>query len=175
MPYIREQLKRSLDKIMVNTDESMEDKSNSVGELEDKAFDEIIGHVEDILVEDEFYELQRKFLETYWDVFEPVEENKLIYTDIFNEYSKVVENYIVNYLRRILPNFNIDRFLEYLNLKQTELDGEVFEMLATLIDFVAFKQMFLDYRAIKEGKYDDLSSGIHITSFRTSNTTNNSP
>ncbi|XP_026668901.1 ADP-ribosylation factor-like protein 2-binding protein isoform X2 [Ceratina calcarata] len=159
----------------LNTDESMEEKSNKAVELEDKAFDEIIGHVEDILIEDEFYELQRKFLETYWDVFEPVEENKLIYTDIFNEYSKVVENYIVNHLRRIIPNFNIDKFLEYLNVRQTELDGEVFEMLATLIDFVAFKQLFLDYRAIKEGKYDGLSSGIHITSFHTNNKTNSSP
>ncbi|RLU18647.1 hypothetical protein DMN91_009004 [Ooceraea biroi] len=55
---------------------------------EDCSFDEIIGHIEDLLLEKEFQDLQQRFLEKYWDVFEPVEDNKLIYTDIFNEYVK---------------------------------------------------------------------------------------
>ncbi|CAD1471008.1 unnamed protein product, partial [Heterotrigona itama] len=35
---------------------------------------------------DDFHAIQKKFLDNYWDVFEPAEENKLIYTNIFNEY-----------------------------------------------------------------------------------------
>ncbi|TPP63641.1 hypothetical protein FGIG_08463 [Fasciola gigantica] len=34
---------------------------------------------------------------------------------------------------------------------QTELDGEVFEMLYTLTDFVLFKEMMVDYKKAKTG------------------------
>lgn len=32
--------------------------------------------------------------------------------------------------------------------KQAELDGEVFEVLSAVTDFLAFKEMLLDYRAV---------------------------
>ncbi|CAK9828482.1 ADP-ribosylation factor-like protein 2-binding protein [Anthophora retusa] len=150
----------------------MEESSKNI---EESQFDEIIGHIEDILLEDEFHAIQKKFLENYWDVFEPIEENKLIYTDIFNEYNKAVENYIVNHLQQAMPHFSIDQFLEYLNIKQNELEGEVFEVLSTFTDFMAFKEMFLDYRAVKEGKVQDLSSGISVIPFKTTNTNGNDP
>lgn len=87
----------------MNAEKITEQSSKNV---EDNLFDEIIGYIEDILLgmplelvseeipllertaflEDEFHAIQKRFLEDYWDVFEPVEENKLIYTDIFNEY-----------------------------------------------------------------------------------------
>ncbi|XP_003707756.1 ADP-ribosylation factor-like protein 2-binding protein [Megachile rotundata] len=148
------------------TDANIEQSSKNA---EDKFFDEIIGHIEDILLEDEFYAIRNKFLDTYWEVFEPIEENKLIYTDIFDEYTKALESYIVNYLQKIIPHFNINTLLKYLNNRQKELDGEVFEVLSTFTDFVAFKEMFLDYRAVKEGKVEDLSSGISVTSLRPHN------
>ncbi|KYN37611.1 ADP-ribosylation factor-like protein 2-binding protein [Trachymyrmex septentrionalis] len=69
---------------------------------EDRSFDEVIGHIEDLL------------LEKYWDVFEPVEDNKLIYTDIFNEYNKAVEAYIVDYLKKVMPQFTVDTLLHQL-------------------------------------------------------------
>lgn len=85
------------------SDENVEHSSKNA---EDNFFDEIIGYIEDILLgtyirnnirnfyylkksafsEDEFHAIQNKFLDKYWNVFEPIEENKLIYTDIFNEY-----------------------------------------------------------------------------------------
>ncbi|KAF3428277.1 hypothetical protein E2986_09147 [Frieseomelitta varia] len=142
--------------------------------IEDKLFDEIIGHIEDILLEDDFHAIQKKFLDNYWDVFEPAEENKLIYTNIFNEYTKAVENYIVNYLQKVIPDFNINTFLKHLNNKQNELEGEVFEVLSTFTDFMSFKEMFLDYRAMKEGKIQDLSYGISITSLKSCTYDNNS-
>lgn len=69
------------------------------------------------------------------------------------------------------------------------MEGEVFEVLSTFTNFMAFKEMFLDYRAvsnityikmnvsiiisnnfqIKEGKVEDLSNGIFVTSFKPSN------
>lgn len=130
---------------LINADENMGQSSKST---EDNLFDEIIGHIEDILLEDDFNAIQKKFLNEYWNIFEPVEENKLIYTDIFNEYKKVVENYIVNYLEKVIPYFNINTFLQLLSNRRNKLEGEVFEVLLTFTDYVAFKEMFLDYRAV---------------------------
>ncbi|KAK2576715.1 hypothetical protein KPH14_005371 [Odynerus spinipes] len=134
----------------------------------DELFDEIIGHIEDLLLEDDFHAIQQEFLEKYWTVFDPTEENKLVYTDIFNEYNKTVETYIVNYLQKTIPQFNMNVLLKYLNEKQAELEGEVFEVLSAITDFLAFKEMVLDYRAVKEGKVQDLSSGISIISVKSS-------
>ncbi|XP_014473558.1 PREDICTED: ADP-ribosylation factor-like protein 2-binding protein [Dinoponera quadriceps] len=142
----------------------------------DDSFDEVIGHIEDLLMEKDFQALQKKFLEKYWNIFEPSEENKLIYTDIFHEYNKAVEAYIVDYLQKVMPQFTIDILLHQLNEKQAELEGEVFEVLSTITDFLAFKELFLDYRAVKEGEVEDLSCGISVTSFKScSLDCNNSP
>ncbi|KAG7207485.1 hypothetical protein KM043_009117 [Ampulex compressa] len=152
---------------LINADDGTEHIANSTG---NDFFDEIIGHIEDLLLEEEFHSIQQHFLDKYWEIFEPVEENKLIYTDVFNEYNKAVENYIVNYLQKVIPNFDMNILLQYLNDKRAELEGEVFEVLSTFTDFVAFKEMFLDYRAVKEGKVQDLSCGISITSVNSGNT-----
>lgn len=45
-----------------------------------------------MFLEDEFNAIRQKFLDEYWNIFEPIEENKLIYTNIFNEY---VSEYII--------------------------------------------------------------------------------
>jgi len=45
-----------------------------------------------------------------------------------------------------------------------EVAGDIFDMLLTFTDFLAFKEMFLDYRAEKEGRGLDLSSGLVVTS-----------
>ncbi|CAL1679250.1 unnamed protein product [Lasius platythorax] len=149
---------------------SPEDEKRVSKNRENCSFDEVIGHVEDLLLEEDFQALQQRFLEKYWDVFEPVEDNKLIYTDIFNEYNKAVETYIEDYLKKVMPQFTIDILLHQLNEKQAELEGEVFEVLSTITDFLAFKEMFLDYRAVKEGKVEDLSCGIAVTSLKSYNT-----
>ncbi|XP_071572384.1 ADP-ribosylation factor-like protein 2-binding protein [Temnothorax nylanderi] len=152
---------------------SPEDEKRISRSEEDRSFDEVIGHIEDLLLEEDFQALQHKFLEKYWDVFEPVEDNKLVYTDIFNEYNKAVEAYIVDYLKNVMPQFTVDTLLHQLNEKQTELEGEVFEVLSTITDFLAFKEMFLDYRAVKEGKVADLSCGISVTSLKSCNAEDN--
>ncbi|KAL6261109.1 hypothetical protein P5V15_008638 [Pogonomyrmex californicus] len=148
---------------------SPEDEKRILRSEEDRSFDEIIGHIEDLLLEENFQALQHEFLEKYWNIFEPIEDNKLIYTAIFNEYNKAVEAYIVDYLKKVMPQFTVDTLLHQLNEKQTELEGEVFEVLSTITDFLAFKEMFLDYRAVKEGKVADLSCGISVTSLKSRN------
>ncbi|XP_011499306.1 PREDICTED: ADP-ribosylation factor-like protein 2-binding protein [Ceratosolen solmsi marchali] len=131
---------------------------------EDISFDKIIGHIEDILMENEFQSIQQYFLDNYWNIFEPIEENKLMYMEIFNDYNKRIDNYITTNLKKIIPNFSMDDFINELHKRRSKLDGEVFEILLTFTDFLAFKDLLLDYRAVKEGKVQDLSSGILIKS-----------
>ncbi|VFV43209.1 adp-ribosylation factor-like protein 2-binding, partial [Lynx pardinus] len=45
-----------------------------------------------------------------------------------------------------------------------EVAGDTVDMLLTFTDFLAFKEMFLDYRAETEKWELDLSSGLVVTS-----------
>ncbi|KAK0095818.1 hypothetical protein PV326_007292 [Microctonus aethiopoides] len=130
----------------------------------DPSFDEIIGHIEDIFMEPEFHNIQKAFLEKYWMEFDSSEENKLSYMEIFDEYQKKIESYLEENLKKNIPEFSMDSLIKTLSELGPELDGEIFELLFTITDFLAFKEMILDYRAMKEGKVQDLSSGISITS-----------
>ncbi|KAK0162588.1 hypothetical protein PV327_006355 [Microctonus hyperodae] len=139
----------------------------------DPSFDEIIGHIEDILMEPEFQNIQRAFLEKYWMEFDSSEENKLSYMEIFDEYHKKIESYLEENLKKNIPGFSMDSLIKTLSELGPELDGEIFELLFTITDFLAFKEMILDYRAMKEGKVQDLSSGISITSANIKNSDDN--
>ncbi|OCT82267.1 hypothetical protein XELAEV_18024786mg [Xenopus laevis] len=76
------------------------------------------------------------------------EENKLTYTTIFNDYIGLVEKYIEEQL---------------LQCHCEEIAGDIFDKLLTFTDFLAFKEMFLDYKAEKEGRTVDLSCGLVVT------------
>lgn len=50
--------------------------------------------------------------------------------------------------------------------KKGTLDGEIFDLLYTLTDFMAFKEMFLEYKNYKDGRYIDLATSISVTSYK---------
>ena len=156
------------------------------------AFDQIVGAIEDIVVDDRFQDLQTDLLEKHFHHFDvstrvvilkkcnhtykynicqtmwikitllskSSEENKLIYTDIFNEYTVEIEKYIEAALVQVyfycvsaifidiklqkMPNFHMDAFLEELNGRRNELDGDIFEMLYTLSGDQAVIYLFLE-------------------------------
>uniref|UniRef100_A0A0V0GCJ8 ADP-ribosylation factor-like protein 2-binding protein n=1 Tax=Triatoma dimidiata TaxID=72491 RepID=A0A0V0GCJ8_TRIDM len=140
--------------------ESLEDINISCDTI--NSFDKIIGIIEDILVDESFQNMQRQFLDQYWDQFDDGEENRLIYMDIFQLYVRIVEQKIEKKLKETINNFEMGQFYDELRKNQDHLDGEVFEMLYTLSDFSAFKEMILDYKAEKEGKTVDLSQDLSI-------------
>ncbi|PSN40493.1 ADP-ribosylation factor-like protein 2-binding protein [Blattella germanica] len=84
------------------------------GSAEDAFFDSVIGHIEDILMEEGFQHLQRCFMEKYWHEFDDNEENKLCYMEIFQEYINVIERHIETHLANKIPNFSMQRFIEQL-------------------------------------------------------------
>ncbi|TGZ70319.1 hypothetical protein CRM22_003276 [Opisthorchis felineus] len=109
-------------------------------------FDEVIGYLEDIIMSNEFQEIQEQFLENNCYAFEDSDENKLCYTSIHDEYVDTVEKFLEEQLRCQIPSFNMEDFLNRMSENKGDLDGEIFEMLYTFTDFVSFKEMMLDYK-----------------------------
>ena len=87
-------------------------------------------------------------LEDHYHHFETGEENKLVYTTVFEEYTDAIEKLIESELERRIAGFDMEAFLGELSGRREELDGDVFEMLFTLTDFAAFKDLFVSYRHI---------------------------
>jgi ADP-ribosylation factor 2-binding protein len=52
--------------------------------------------LQEIVIEDEFEDMQNEFFTKYCNQFEEDEENKLIYMDIFKKYTNLTESYIEN-------------------------------------------------------------------------------
>ncbi|XP_071403521.1 ADP-ribosylation factor-like protein 2-binding protein [Centroberyx affinis] len=147
---------------MVDMDEENFAISNS--SAADAAFDAVIGSIEDIIMEEEFQQLQQSFMEKHYLEFDDSEENKLCYTPIFNEYVDLLEKHLEQQLMERIPNFNMSAFIDLLMQHKEEVPSDIFDMLLTFTDFMAFKEMFLDYRAEKEGRGLDLSQGLVVTS-----------
>ncbi|KTF81480.1 hypothetical protein cypCar_00013307 [Cyprinus carpio] len=131
-------------------------------------FDMVIGNIEDIIMvfstEEEFQHLQQCFMEKYYLEFDVSEENKLSYTPIFNEYIEVLEKHLERQLVERIPGFNMVAFTHSLKQHKDEVSGDILDMLLTFTDFMAFKEMFIDYRAEKEGRGLDLSTGLVVKS-----------
>ncbi|XP_018576501.1 ADP-ribosylation factor-like protein 2-binding protein [Anoplophora glabripennis] len=152
----------------LGVEESIDEEVNISHACTDEAdnyFARIIGRIEEIIVDENFMNLQSKFLEEYWREFDNEEENKLVYTDIFKKYISTIEKHLEEKLLISIKDFNMKHFEQELENKQNELDGEVFEILSTFSDFRAFKNMFLDYKAMKEGRVVDFSQDISISKY----------
>ncbi|XP_075325456.1 ADP-ribosylation factor-like protein 2-binding protein isoform X2 [Odontesthes bonariensis] len=130
----------------------------------DTAFDAVIGCIEDIIIEEDFQQLQQGFMDRHYLEFDDSDENKLCYTPIFNEYVELLEKHLEQQLMERVPSFNMKTFIELLMQHKDEVSGDIFDMLLTFTDFMAFKEMFLEYRASKEGRGLGLSQGLVITS-----------
>ncbi|KAK2104064.1 ADP-ribosylation factor-like protein 2-binding protein [Saguinus oedipus] len=98
-------------------------------------------------------------MDKYYLEFEDTEEKKLTYTRVFNEYISLVEKYTEEQLLERIPGFNMAAFTTTLQHHKDEVAVDIFDMLLTFTDFQGFKEMFLDYRAEKESRGLDLSSG----------------
>ncbi|XP_077993526.1 ADP-ribosylation factor-like protein 2-binding protein isoform X2 [Glandiceps talaboti] len=140
-----------------------EELATSSSSISDTKFDITVGHIEDIIMDDEFQDLQTDFMDKYYEEFEDTEENKFIYTDIFKEYTELIEKYLEDQLTQRMEGFSMSEFTKQLVNRKDELNGEIFEMLLTFSDFIAFKEMFIDYKEEKEGRTVDFSAGIVIT------------
>ena len=129
----------------------------------EKAFDTIVGHIEDIVVENTFQDMQAEFMDKYCNEFDDSEENKLTYTTIFQEYVNMLEKYIETELERRADRFNMKDFMTQLSKRPNEISEELFEMLSSFTDFLVFKELMVDHRAFKEGRVVDFSLDLTVT------------
>ncbi|KAJ8398596.1 hypothetical protein AAFF_G00421240 [Aldrovandia affinis] len=136
----------------------------------DLAFDTVIGNIENIIMEEQFQHLQQGFMDKYYLEFEDTEENKLSYMPIFHEYIDLLEKHIEQQLMARIIGFSMSSFIHSLQQHKDEVSGDIFDMLLTFTDFLAFKEMFLDYRADREGRGLDLSAGLVVKSLSPTST-----
>ena len=87
--------------------------------------------------------------------------------DIFQQYVASIEKFIDGKLKAQLPWFSMPEFLNMLKSRGDQVDGEVFDMLASLGDFQLFKELILDYKDEKEGKGMDLTGLLQVKPSKT--------
>eukprot|EP00026_Physarum_polycephalum_P016729 Phypoly_transcript_17711.p3 GENE.Phypoly_transcript_17711~~Phypoly_transcript_17711.p3 ORF type:complete len:108 (+),score=17.92 Phypoly_transcript_17711:445-768(+) len=92
-----------------------------------------------------------KFVQENSKHFDDSEENKLIYTDIFKQYTQTIEQYLEKRLCKEIPEFSVEGFVSILvTKKKEELEGEVYELLLSFTDFMAFKDAMQSFKKGKE-------------------------
>jgi ADP-ribosylation factor 2-binding protein len=114
--------------------------------------------LQDIVMSEEFTDLQREFFSRYCEHFTPDEENKLIYMEIFNEYLNKIEKYI----EKSLGGTDMQEFARMLTERQDEIDGPIFDLLLSFSDFGTFKEMMLNYKSEGVLSIEGQASVIHI-------------
>jgi len=86
------------DFIFSNQGKNISINGHSGENKEDNEFDHIVGVLQEILLDENFEHIQKKFCNDNCMHFEATEENKLIYTDIFKKYHEIIETYITQKL-----------------------------------------------------------------------------
>ncbi|KAJ3330066.1 ADP-ribosylation factor-like protein 2-binding protein [Blyttiomyces sp. JEL0837] len=127
-----------------------EDFTDACGPVnpEDLRFDEIVGALEELIMDDKFNHFQSEFFTRNCHHFTDDHENKLIYMELFNAYTARLEQIIDARLKSVIPGFSMSDFHKMLRSRADQVDGDVFDMLATLGDFTVFKEMMLEHRRV---------------------------
>ena len=89
---------------------------------EDDKFDQIVGALQDILLDEKFSQMTKDFAIKYCMEFEATEENKLCYTSIFKEYQNEIEGYLMKRLAEECPSFDEAYFSNELQSRKDEID-----------------------------------------------------
>ena len=116
---------------------------------EDFTFEEVVAVLEDAILGEEFQSLQNNFIERHCDIFEESAENKLEYTPLFQQYTKMVEDYIESKIKSAFPDLTMPRVESMLASKKDELSGDVFDVMSSLGDFHEFKELMLSQKRAK--------------------------
>uniref|UniRef100_A0A5K3EHZ5 ADP-ribosylation factor-like protein 2-binding protein n=1 Tax=Mesocestoides corti TaxID=53468 RepID=A0A5K3EHZ5_MESCO len=119
-------------------------------------FDLIIGYLEDIIickvvfwhnisVGNEFQTLQEGFMEENYRLMNNVEDKTSCDNNVHSKYVSLIGSFLEQKLREKIPEFVLRDFLDQVSSRAGSYDGEIFEILATLTDFAAFKELMVDY------------------------------
>lgn len=92
------------------------------------------------------YYKQISLVSKYYQEFDDTEKNKFTCTPISKEYISLVEKYIEEQLLEEIPGFTMGAFSTTVHHHKDGVVGDILDMVLTFTDFLAFKEMFLDYR-----------------------------
>jgi len=113
---------------------------------EDDLFDAIIGKLEEIIMEEEFNSQTTEFMQTHCVHFDRSDEMKLCYTEIFEQYTNLIEGFIERGLSEGIPDFDMEQFLGMIEQREEEVGADVFDMLLSMSDFEMFKEQMVEYK-----------------------------
>lgn len=122
------------------------------GTSEDNEFDMAVGAIEEILMDGEFISIQNAFCERHCSIFVDDDENKLEYTPIFNEYTRLIETTLCRMLTDRLSGFNMRKFEEDVATRRDEISGEIFDLLLSMGDFTEFKDLMIATKKGMQGR-----------------------
>jgi len=133
------------------------------GSAEETAFDAMVGALQEVVMKEDFQTLLDNFQREHCGHFEDTEENKLIYTDLFKKYSDQIESHIESEMKSQVPGFEMEPFLEQLAARgEGEIDGDIFDLLASLGDFETFKQQMISAKTSPASGLALTGKSLHI-------------
>ena len=121
--------------------------TNSGGNEDDDHFDHVVGCLQEIILDPEFDRMQKQFGVENCMQFEATEENKLVYTTIFNAYQNSIEAHINQQLENAIAGFSMERFASLLDTRKDQIEEQIYDLLLSFSDFESFKEMMLFARA----------------------------
>uniref|UniRef100_A0A7S2MDW0 ADP-ribosylation factor-like protein 2-binding protein n=1 Tax=Haptolina brevifila TaxID=156173 RepID=A0A7S2MDW0_9EUKA len=119
----------------------------------------ILQELEVLMMDEGLNERVDTFTTKHCEEFEAGEENKLIYTTLFAEYTALIESYIEEKLGASVKEFDMGKFCTTLG-ERAKGDDELpppLEMLYSMADFDAFKELMLSAKA---GAAAEASGGL---------------
>lgn len=122
------------------------------------SFDEILGELEVLMMDESFNDRVDAFTALHCGEFDAGEENRLVYTTLFSEYTAMLEKFIEEQLGTSVASFDMASFCARV-AERCSADEELplpLEMLSAYSDFEAFKALML---SAKDGAALEAASG----------------
>lgn len=109
-------------------------------------FSAIVSALEEVILKDDFEDQAEGFFRAHCHSFEDAAENKLLYTDLFERYTGLIEGMIMAHLSTAVENFRPEELADLLTTHSDDLVGEVFDVLLSLSDFENFKHTMVAWK-----------------------------
>ncbi|KAG8468164.1 hypothetical protein KFE25_007216 [Diacronema lutheri] len=128
---------------------------------------EAVKFIDEVLTEQSFMSALKDFTGTHCEVFEASDENKLEYTPIFEQYAKLVEQYVDR--RLVEKGVDLEQFMKdlpaYIDSPEAHpRTGAVLELLTSFDSFMAFKDMMLEAKKAKVAGGDEIADNANTFS-----------
>ena len=127
----------------------MIDDGSGAAAGEQDSFQVLVAMLEDVMMDEAFNQKVGAFMQKHCHEFSEGEENKLVYTTLFADYTAMLEGYITAHISTQLPDFDMPAFCAALRERSDELPMTHLDLdtLGAYGDFEAFKVMMLACKA----------------------------